>query len=240
MHWTEEQLAELPVRKGFRQRGEAMTRIEIFSDAAFAFAVTMLVVLWSDLPGSYSELLQALKGIPAFAASFAQIMVFWFAHRQWSRRYGLDDTSTTLVTLGMIFIVLVYVYPVRLMMSAFFHFVSGGWFRSTFQVESAAEMSGLVAFFGFGVGLLAGSLSLLFLRSQSAADELGLNERERLETRSDLIVWTIHSAVGFLSGIVAISLPAEIGVYGGFVFFLLPIVIPIVALRYRKRIRAIG
>lgn len=37
-------LSNLPVRDHFRLRGEAMTRLETFVDAAFAFAVTLLVV----------------------------------------------------------------------------------------------------------------------------------------------------------------------------------------------------
>ncbi|MDG2090900.1 MAG: hypothetical protein P8J61_07330 [Gammaproteobacteria bacterium] len=32
----EESLANLPNHKGFRMRGESMTRLEVFSDAAFA------------------------------------------------------------------------------------------------------------------------------------------------------------------------------------------------------------
>ena len=35
--WTDESLAKLPVKKGFRLRGHAMTRLETFCDAAFAF-----------------------------------------------------------------------------------------------------------------------------------------------------------------------------------------------------------
>jgi len=39
-------LSRLPVQLGFRLRGEAVTRLETFVDAAFAFAfaVTLLVV----------------------------------------------------------------------------------------------------------------------------------------------------------------------------------------------------
>ena len=44
MSYTAQQLAAMPVRDGFRQRGEDMTRLETFTDAAFAFAVTLLVV----------------------------------------------------------------------------------------------------------------------------------------------------------------------------------------------------
>ena len=37
-------LSRLPVHHGFRLRGEAVTRLETFVDAAFAFAVTLLVM----------------------------------------------------------------------------------------------------------------------------------------------------------------------------------------------------
>lgn len=56
MRWTEQTLSSLPIVGGYRLRGESMTRIEVFSDAAFAFSVTMLVISLSTIPQSYSEL----------------------------------------------------------------------------------------------------------------------------------------------------------------------------------------
>ena len=71
-----------PIRlpDGFVERGHNVTRIEAFVDAAFAFAVTLLVIASNSVPTSFEEMIQALKGVPAFAASFAQIMMFWSAH----------------------------------------------------------------------------------------------------------------------------------------------------------------
>ncbi len=56
--------------------------LETFLDAAFAFATTMLVISIGDIPSSYAELIEALKGTPAFAMSFAAIMIFWLGHRR--------------------------------------------------------------------------------------------------------------------------------------------------------------
>ena len=75
---------------GFRDRGAQATRLEAFVDAAFAFALTMVVVAGSTIPGSVEALVQAMTSIPAYAASFLLIMRFWSAHAEWSRRYGLD------------------------------------------------------------------------------------------------------------------------------------------------------
>ncbi len=41
-----------PLEGGFRMRGLDMTRIEVFVDAAFAFAVTMLVISFDAIPTS--------------------------------------------------------------------------------------------------------------------------------------------------------------------------------------------
>ena len=82
MIYTEESLAQLPVKSGFRLRGEAMTRIEVFSDAAFAFAVTMLVISIDSIPKNYIEFVEAMKGIPTFILSVSMIMGFWLAHRR--------------------------------------------------------------------------------------------------------------------------------------------------------------
>ena len=60
-------LDELTVRNGFRERGQDMTRIETFTDAAFAIAASLMVISVSDVPTSWPQLVVALQGIPAFA-----------------------------------------------------------------------------------------------------------------------------------------------------------------------------
>ena len=60
--YTEEQLAAFMTKNGFRQRGMDMTRLETFTDAAFAFAVTLLVVGGGDsVPMNFGEMTTALK-----------------------------------------------------------------------------------------------------------------------------------------------------------------------------------
>ena len=107
MTYSKESLNNLPQSNGFRLRGTDMTRLETFTDAAFAFAITMLVVSVGKIPANYEELMLALKGVPAFAASFAGIMFFWNGHRKWSRRFGLEDGMTTIITFCLVFVMLV-------------------------------------------------------------------------------------------------------------------------------------
>ena len=102
----------------FRDRGAENTRLETFVDAAFAFTLTLLVISFDEVPKSFEELIYALRFIPAFLASFALLMMFWFAHRSWSRRYGLDTTGASLISMFLVFVLLVYVFPLRAMASA--------------------------------------------------------------------------------------------------------------------------
>ena len=51
----------------FYKRGEQTTRLETFVDAAFAFALTLLVISFDAVPQNYQELMNALKSRSGFS-----------------------------------------------------------------------------------------------------------------------------------------------------------------------------
>ena len=57
-----------------------MTRLETFIDAAFAFAVTMMVIAADRVPDNIDTLLAAFKHVPAFIASVVVLGIFWRGH----------------------------------------------------------------------------------------------------------------------------------------------------------------
>ena len=180
MTWTDDRLAALPVKGGFRLLGLEMTRLETFCDAAFAFAVTLLVISGGGIPTSYEALVEALLDVPAFLCSFAAIGSIWIAHRRWSRLYGLEDGWTTLISLAMVFVMLIYVYPLRMVASAFMAFVSGGRLPTGFTLTRAGDLTGLFVIYGMGFAVQMVMLALLSLRALKAAGPLRLDAVERL------------------------------------------------------------
>jgi hypothetical protein len=239
MQWTKETVGALPLRGGYRMRGEAMTRIEVFSDAAFAFAVTMLVISLSAIPRNYAELVVAMKGVPAFAASFAVIMVLWVSHRRWSRRFGLDDGISTFLTLALVFIILVYVYPLKLMMNILFFAMSGGWFPSNFELSGTAEVAGLVVLYGVGFCAVAVIQLGLYVRASGQASELCLSRLERVLVKEEQIIWSVNATAGFLSALMALIFFQSLGYLAGLFYGLIPLAIPLFTMRTRKERRAL-
>ena len=237
MIWTEEQLAQLPKKDGFRMRGLETTRLDTFIDAAYAFATTMLIISLGDIPDSYDSLILALKGTPAFAMSFAAIVIFWLGHRRWSRRYGLEDGRTILISLFLIFVTLVYVYPLKLMFSALATWFSGGFFPSEFKLNDVQELVYLFAIYGFGFAVLTLMLLLLHWHCQSKKKELGLNKIEMTITKGEINLWMILCLTGFASGLFALVMPLKIAVYAGFVYFNLPFTMNIAAFRFSKKVK---
>lgn len=217
----------MQVVDGFRQRGEAMTRLETFTDAAFAFAVTLLVIGGGDsIPNDFAEMTAAMKQVPAFAASFANILLFWYAHHVWSRRYGLDDLGAALWSFALVFVVLVYIYPLKALYSGAFHSFSGGYLESYFAFTSIDDVRTMFIIFGSAYIALSAVIVMLNRHALSKSQELELNEVELYETKSTLRHWVINMIVPALSIGLALTVSDRWLGLAGFVYGVFGIVLP--------------
>ncbi|MEM1262100.1 MAG: TMEM175 family protein [Pseudomonadota bacterium] len=201
------------------KRDPTLSRLDIFIDAAFAFAITMLVISVDDIPGSYDELIIALKGIPAFAASFALIMYVWWSHRRWSELTEQHDAVSTVITLLLMFVVLVFVYPLKIMALAFLFYLSRGWLQPPPIDFNATQMIDLFVMYGIGFGVT--SLCLLVLFRRTAKKEQ--SSVARVEARG----WAIMAATSAVSTIWALALPPQFAVFAGFAYATLAITMPL-------------
>lgn len=227
-------LNNIPVKNGFRLRGTDITRLETFTDAAFAFAVTMLVIAGDSIPTSYAALMLSLKDIPAFAAGIAVIIYFWYGHLNWSRRYGLEDGVSVFLSGSLILSLLVFVYPLKLVFAAMFAFFSGGFLISEFVVTNASEMTGLFVYYGIGFTITCIIIALLYVYALRKKSQLNLNNREVFETKASIALWLIVALPALLSALAAWLLPLKLGVWSGFLYWLYPIITPLFSKRIQQ------
>jgi uncharacterized membrane protein len=220
-------LDALPRLGGFRLRGIAMTRLETFIDAAFAFAITMLVIAAQQIPDDIKTLLTAFKNVPAFVASIVVIGIFWRGHWLWSRRYGLEDGVSIFISWAMIVTILIYIYPLKAVFSAMWFLLSGGRVGHTLGPHSESDERALFALFALGFIAIALEMVLLNLRAWQLREPLRLNAIEKGITLREVTGWSIPVAVGIISLVLSVSLPGEHIEWSGWIYFSMLILVPL-------------
>lgn len=234
--FTNQDLASLPTKNGFRQRGMDMTRLETFTDAAFAFAVTLLVVGGGDsVPMNFEEMERALQQVPAFTASFANIMWFWHAHHVWSRRFGLEDTRSIFLSLTLVLVVLIYVYPLKAIYSGAIDFFSGGYFDSYFGMTSIDDLRSMFVIFGTAYLALSGMIVLLYRHALRRRETLSLNALETFDAETTRTTWLLNAAIAAVSIVLALTLPDGLVPVAGMWYASLGIAMPWHAARSDRR-----
>lgn len=216
---------------GFRLRGLEMTRLETFVDAAFAFSVTMLALSPDQIPRSYDGMVVLFKGIPAFVASLALLLLFWNAHVRMSRRYGLDDGPTAFLSCAFIAVMLVYVYPLKYMIGTFFEFyipaLRTPGFANTFG--SAQDLATMFVFMSSGFVGMHFVLALMDRHALRRSVELGFSAHEVRVARCEFGSSLLYMSVGMASVLLAIGLRnhGAAVVSAGFVYALLGVLMPV-------------
>ena len=226
---------EAPPNNTFRLRGLETTRLDTFVDAAFAFGSTVLLISSGSLPSNYTQLLSLLADIPSFVLSFFTMMIFWLSHRNWSRRYGLENNWTIGFTLLLVVTLLVYIYPLKLMYTTLISFLSGGEIEGGIRFSSATQGVKMIGFYGFGFCFLSLAMVGLFVTAWRARVALALNDFEQLQTRIGITLWIILAATGLVSGLCALLLPWKLGVWSGMLYWLLAPGIPLALTILRRR-----
>src|SRR3982751_6778290 len=155
-------LDALPRLRGFQLRGIQMTRLETFIDAAFAFAISMLVIVAQQIPDDVASLLAAFKNVPTFVCCIAVLSIFWRGHWLWSRRYGLEDGISILISWGLIVTILIFIYPLKAIFGAMWYLLSNHQVGQTFSLHtSESQARAIFAIYAVGLILLSAEILLL-------------------------------------------------------------------------------
>lgn len=203
----------------FRFRGHEVRRIEAFSDAVFAFAVTLLIVSL-EVPKNFEELMFTISGFFAFGASFTILMFIWYEQNIFFRRYGLDDLKTVVLNCILIFLVLFYVYPLKFLFTLMLGsqtFVNG---HAPLVITDTDNVKLMVL---YGIGFISIYLLFCFMyrHALQKATELELTPSEIFDTKTKLYKNFIFIAIGLTSIFVSLLIPAAKSGLGGTVYILI-------------------
>jgi uncharacterized membrane protein len=201
----------------FRWRGEDITRLEGFTDSVFAFAVTLLVVSL-EVPTTFDELLTTMRGFFAFAICFYLLLIVWHDHYKYFRRYGLNDTPTLWLNSALLFLMLMYVYPLKFLFTILMSELFG--FADTETIE-ASQVPLLMIIYGAGFVAVQLVFVVMYVRAYRLRADLELDALELLATREEIQSFLLNMAIGLLSVAVAVLGSASIAALAGYVYFLL-------------------
>lgn len=192
-------------KTGFRWRGAGeIARIEGFSDAVFAFAVTLLVVSL-EVPETFTELWEKIHGFVAFMICFALLFLVWHDQYTFFRRYGLQDGVTNWLNGALLFVVLFFVYPLKFLFTMLTRLITGAGLQVHLPNGEVAwmierqQMPLLMTIYALGYIAVSLIFVLLYVRAYRKRVELDLNESELIETRSSLQSHALNIGVGALS-----------------------------------------
>ncbi len=200
--------------------GSLTDRIDNFTDAAFAFAVSLMVIGGAGAPETFDVLIRSLGDIPAFAFGFAVMGVFWLGHVRWRRLRGDGDFLGIILTLLLIFLTLIYVQPLRAMASATGLFFTGQ--GRTF----GGSLTGLFAVYGTGFVAMSLTMAALYWESLRAGE---MSRAEQAEAVGERGIWLILGLTGIASILLSLT---RYGVWAAMIYATLPLTIGLFAWRH--------
>jgi uncharacterized membrane protein len=186
------------------RRHHEISRLEAFSDAVFGFALALLAVS-AEPPASYAQLVDRMSGGISFACCFTLLVWIWYEHNVFFRRYGLQDGGTIVLNSALLFVVLLYVYPLKFMFDSLF----AQWLPRTNAPERMQlwEMANSAAIYSIGFIVIFVLFALLHRRALVRKEDLALSELETFDARAAIGHHLISASVGGVSLAIASIAP---------------------------------
>ena len=210
----------------FHLRGKEPGRLENFSDAVFALAITLLLISTSP-PTNFEQIKRFTFELIPFVMCIALIILIWYEHYQFFSRYGLRNGRVVALNTLFLVIVLFYVYPLKFLTKLSLFGVAL-LFDLDWLLESLSgmirgeDMGDLMIIYGIGAASIFLVLTLMYRYAFQNADALNLTPYERFETRMSIRTNLLMASVPLISVLVAMILKPHwtAGMISGFCYFL--------------------
>lgn len=206
----------------FRHRGKEITRIEAFSDAVFAFSISLLIMSL-EVPQTFGELMHIVQGFLPFLCTVALVFIFWYHQYKYFRHYGLNDSTTIWLNALLLTVILFYIYPLKLLFSLLLMSATGmNLFPKALEqgliILKADEVPQLVVLYSVGYTLVWLVFFLLHVRAWWHRELLDLNTYEMLETRKQVRGARLNALIGLVALVFALlRLPELSGITYAFI-----------------------
>jgi uncharacterized membrane protein len=214
------------LNKGFRFRGVEPGRLENFSDAVFALAITLLLISTSP-PTSFEQIKRFVWDLIPFSICIVLIILIWHQHFIFFYRYGLRNSGVVVLNTLFLVIVLFYVYPLKFLTKFSLYPIALLAKQEWLATELSSMMSGkdmayLMMIYGAGVSVVFFVLALMYRYALKRAREMELNNIEAFDTQASVTTNLLLASVPLLSVLLAFIFRNHVlaGAFSGFAYFL--------------------
>jgi len=202
-------------------RSHEPSRLETFSDAVFAFALTLIIVS-VEVPKSFDDLIVTMKGTLSFAVCFAALFQIWNSQNIFFRRYGMKDEITIFLNAVLMFVVLIYAYPLKFLSILLFVRQTYTLNGHEYPMINDNQVSLLMIIYGAGFMVNYLLFFLMHLNALKNAVVLKLTRSEIYQTKTITYMNLIGAGIGLTAILMAAFLPLQYQGLSGFTYFLIP------------------
>ncbi len=209
--------------------------MENFSDIVFALSLTLIVA--SSVPASFEALAALWREAIAVALCFALVLLIWSKHHAFHRRYGLDDGPTVLLNAVVLFLIMIFAYPLKFLALFLVNFFTG-FYETGPQINAVlplGQVQWFIVIYAAGYAAVFGVFALLYAHALSRADDLDLSPAERILTRLEVDQGIASIAISILAALTALALPVQYSPLGGGIYFLIGPAMMLLNTRARNR-----
>lgn len=215
--------------KEFRFRGKEPGRLENFSDACFALAITLLLISTSP-PTSFDQIKRFTWELIPFTICITFIILIWYEHFVFFYRYGIREGKVIVYNALFLIIVLFYVYPLKFLFTRLTLIPIAYMFDVDILKNDQSLMNSfgsntglLMIIYGIGASAVFLVIRMMYKHAFSKKDELQLNELETFDTKASIKSNFLMALVPLISVTLAIifySKPMLAGIIPGCSYFL--------------------
>lgn len=214
--------------KEFRYRGTEPGRLETFSDAVFALAITLLLISTSA-PTNFDQIKRFTWELIPFAMAITLIVLIWHGHFVFFYRYGMRHGRVIVYNTAFLILILFYMYPLKFFTRMFLIPLTGIFGADDFRKElmgllKTSDWPELMIIYGLGAAAVFLIMTLMYREALLKKDELQLNAIEIFDTKTSITTNLLLAVPPLVSTVVAILMINSrwAPLFAGFSYWLYP------------------